>query len=970
MTLNDNLSQDQKDLIDTYELGGLLKISATSLPLDYSKWILQHVDPIKSCIVVEGQGEIMLNPDGVTEVLELPNIGGEVFYGMDQKATEFKSNLYGLGSAPEITAFCKMIEDMNGKADDNFMRAWIVLIVTCYLCPTTSLCVSPRCYPMVVDLKKAKRLNFAKFVHDQIMTAVSNMGTKKKSVTCCVHHLVVKYVDSRFFCPKLQSPGESSCSLFVGYEETERFVSSKLPSDYSPSKKRKLTAMASDLCRSISDQVGNFIKGVGKLHGQAAVDRPTKKVKHVTFAVPSGVSTVRDTARNGVKRRGNHSEDDDDDFVAPARQSSKQADDSFKAHAHTLPKPNRNKLIGKDAPSCAKTRQLHINDTIKGDQTAHTKKVKEGLSEEKPVEFKGKIQSDQAMFNQGPTYIGNLETETVHDVAPLCSLKPEPYQVQSFANLQANEGKKEDASCKDSVEATNQVQQASDTATHPTRVSKPKTPTPNSVSSLGAVPLQSELHESNQSFSSTIILSGNRAEATNRAEHAQVSSYHTDFEANQEISYTAKTTTSTSLCSDPLAAVTNTPVPIPGTTKHSASLLPTQTGASVLAQDSKSQSPTTPAPEQLVHQQIEKAGSCLRRSPRKTGLRVNVESASINLNLPPRVSKGTATVPIEIEDSVDDDEEWDPKVLSQAEAGAKRVISQLRNLQLDNDHGDKTKAHILNTPTSVAAAAIDVIGSSSSINQPLGGHERRAVQAVIRPPYVDPANMDPFFCSKDVNSVYTSVCQNIRRTSRSKTTTTCKPIINYDEFFISKEELAASMGPECKVESCVAEIGIAALRTTDKRPKRHFMPLRITTFFQNGSFIRTEIDKWFNNFTKRLSTCESVQFPVLEILDKSAPKESGHYYTSKIQIRDFPIIEINCHKQTNGTDCGIYMLQNVGFTDRTVPQFGQENVPSIRKLMVHKWLSCDHNDVNWRAILNVKKDHHYHHFQFVNPHLQ
>lgn len=171
-----------------------MRIAALTLPADYSKWILQHVDPNKRSIVIEGHGSIPVTADGVTEVLGLLNRGDDVFYGCDPEATKFMMNLYGFekGSAPNVTTFCKMIEDMKGRADDDFMRAWITLMVNCFLCPTTGLTISPRCYPIVVDLKRVKRMNFAKFVVDQIMKAVSEMGTKKKSVVCCVHHLVVR----------------------------------------------------------------------------------------------------------------------------------------------------------------------------------------------------------------------------------------------------------------------------------------------------------------------------------------------------------------------------------------------------------------------------------------------------------------------------------------------------------------------------------------------------------------------------------------------------------------------------------------------------------------------------------------------------------------------------------------------------------------------------------------------------------
>ncbi|KAI4972496.1 hypothetical protein ZWY2020_003421 [Hordeum vulgare] len=126
--LNKILDQTQRDLIENeYFMGGIVKIETTTMPADLSRWVLQ-----RSHIVHKQHG--------------------------------FES-----GSAREITTFCKMIEDMNGRADDDFMRAWLIVAVITFMCPTTSL---------------------------HIRYSLGFMSRKKKAVNCCVHHMVVLYVDS------------------------------------------------------------------------------------------------------------------------------------------------------------------------------------------------------------------------------------------------------------------------------------------------------------------------------------------------------------------------------------------------------------------------------------------------------------------------------------------------------------------------------------------------------------------------------------------------------------------------------------------------------------------------------------------------------------------------------------------------------------------------------------------------------
>lgn len=136
------------------------------------------------------------------------------------------------------------------------------------------------------------------------------------------------------------------------------------------------------------------------------------------------------------------------------------------------------------------------------------------------------------------------------------------------------------------------------------------------------------------------------------------------------------------------------------------------------------------------------------------------------------------------------------------------------------------------------------------------------MQAQLRSPYVDPQNADPFYCSKEVCDIYDDVCQHSTQTTRSKgkLTDNTKPILNYDEFFISHNELANSMAPEKKMDSLVAQIAIISLRGREIRPKKRIMPLRIATYFQNNYFNRSDIDKHFDNNTHRINRCESVNF--------------------------------------------------------------------------------------------------------------
>jgi hypothetical protein len=146
----------------------------------------------KSELVIPNRGKIPVDAESVSRVWGLPNSGLKVCYEMKTDIIKAINEEYDFPgtNAPEKTAWCKMIKDMEGAADDRFLRAWAIVAFDCFLAPTTGLKVSPRCYPAVYDIKLLPRTNICQFVADQIRVAFSALGNKK-SVCCCVFHLVV-----------------------------------------------------------------------------------------------------------------------------------------------------------------------------------------------------------------------------------------------------------------------------------------------------------------------------------------------------------------------------------------------------------------------------------------------------------------------------------------------------------------------------------------------------------------------------------------------------------------------------------------------------------------------------------------------------------------------------------------------------------------------------------------------------------
>jgi hypothetical protein len=199
-SLNNDLVPKHKIAIIDAKLGSLLNIGKCTMPVDLSQFVMKCYDPVKSTLEVPNRGIIPIDAESVHWIWRLPNSGLKVCYEMKAELIRAINEEYRFSgtNAPDLTAWCNMIRAMNGVADHRFLRAWSVVAFNYFLAPTTRLKVKPRCYPAVNDVSLLPRTKFCQFVVDQIRIAFSTLGNKK-SVCCCVFHLMVRKLLSTIF---------------------------------------------------------------------------------------------------------------------------------------------------------------------------------------------------------------------------------------------------------------------------------------------------------------------------------------------------------------------------------------------------------------------------------------------------------------------------------------------------------------------------------------------------------------------------------------------------------------------------------------------------------------------------------------------------------------------------------------------------------------------------------------------------
>ena len=124
----------------------------------------------------------------------MPRGQKKVAYEVDPDIVRLFNEMFNIpsGPAPRVTKWCEMIKGLGVVADDKFLSAWLVVVFSCFLAPTTSLNVSPRAYSAALNPREIVNSNVCQFVVDQLRLAFMGFGDKKNTICCCLFHLVVK----------------------------------------------------------------------------------------------------------------------------------------------------------------------------------------------------------------------------------------------------------------------------------------------------------------------------------------------------------------------------------------------------------------------------------------------------------------------------------------------------------------------------------------------------------------------------------------------------------------------------------------------------------------------------------------------------------------------------------------------------------------------------------------------------------
>uniref|UniRef100_A0A0A8YRN1 Aminotransferase-like plant mobile domain-containing protein n=1 Tax=Arundo donax TaxID=35708 RepID=A0A0A8YRN1_ARUDO len=190
-----NFTPEQCDLIRMNGFGGLLNLKCWKNPpqLLYH-WLAKHFNCATSELVFSNGTIIPVTAKSVQLILGIPYGNRKVKYRMDSDSTAFmKHDYYSDGLPARISSIAKQLSEMK-KADDHFLRTFLLFAVSSFLCPTTCLRISPRCFPSLVDLSSVAQLDWCGFVLEQLVSSIKRYK-QRLTIGGCMFFLAVHYLD-------------------------------------------------------------------------------------------------------------------------------------------------------------------------------------------------------------------------------------------------------------------------------------------------------------------------------------------------------------------------------------------------------------------------------------------------------------------------------------------------------------------------------------------------------------------------------------------------------------------------------------------------------------------------------------------------------------------------------------------------------------------------------------------------------
>ncbi|KAL6880154.1 hypothetical protein ACP4OV_011719 [Aristida adscensionis] len=194
-----SLTPHQKEVIQHYGFGSLLRFDKCIVPKRFVKWIACQVD-VRSRDIVHNGKFISFTKESANLILDLP-MGGLEIKSDSASGRKFLLSEFGKSSMPPISFFGNMLKE-ESLSDEKTFICFMIVALSSFLCLTSNIHPSSKYFVVFVDLNKVKCYDWCKYIIDWLMEMIAKFsvenkctGRKSKSLGGCIYYLVVCYLD-------------------------------------------------------------------------------------------------------------------------------------------------------------------------------------------------------------------------------------------------------------------------------------------------------------------------------------------------------------------------------------------------------------------------------------------------------------------------------------------------------------------------------------------------------------------------------------------------------------------------------------------------------------------------------------------------------------------------------------------------------------------------------------------------------
>ncbi|KQJ95051.2 uncharacterized protein LOC112271480 [Brachypodium distachyon] len=179
--------------------GDILQFDGCIVPRSFAQWIADCTN-VRTEEVCVGEQRIQLGTEHVASIVGIPSAGLTIQTTGEDGKISFLASI-GLKELPPIKFFGSKVmnEDL---PDDMFIRCVLVVVLSTFLCPTSSTFPSTKYLGALVDIDKIKDMDWAKLTHNWMINCIKKyqkQRAKRKRLTCtlggCIYSLAVRCLD-------------------------------------------------------------------------------------------------------------------------------------------------------------------------------------------------------------------------------------------------------------------------------------------------------------------------------------------------------------------------------------------------------------------------------------------------------------------------------------------------------------------------------------------------------------------------------------------------------------------------------------------------------------------------------------------------------------------------------------------------------------------------------------------------------